>query len=263
MRRQRWLIALGLASMMLANTAWAQDASPPSARQIWARDGLPLAWVCYAASDADAPTMTVHVEPLPPFAVARGPDAALIWTMGFGSYPYDGVAAKFTSEDPRFADLLIDSDLGIARLPDGAQISFGSLAMSEESGICRQAFQSDAAQYESAARRARDVGAAPRQPGFLVGPSWPFGLDRFIGLMWPEGQDDRTLIVTFSADASEPTRVEADVPLFLESIRMSASMHGEPFFLWALGRQKDGSIIQVDFRIRSPSEYPAPDADPP
>lgn len=259
MRCARRLGALTLASMMLANMAWAQAASPPPARQIWARDGLPLAQVCYASSDRDASTMSLHVEPLPTFSVSRGPDAALIWTMGFGSYPYDGVAAKFTSEDPRFADLLIDPDLGVARLPDGAQISLGSLAMSEESGICRQAFQSEAAQYEPAARRARDVGAAPVQPGFQVGPSWPFGLDRFIGLMWPDGQDDRTLIVTFSAGAAATTRVEADIPIFLESIRMSASMHGEPFFLWALGRQKDGSIIQVDFRIRSPSEYPTPE----
>ncbi|MFN3931770.1 MAG: hypothetical protein ACK4JY_08490 [Brevundimonas sp.] len=243
---------------LAGNAACAQhgaDRAAAEARQAAIRAGLntSVASFCFQAPETDETAMTVQVEDLPASSLLPGAGAATAaQPVNVGSYLYRGDGVRITSDDPRFAGLIIDPVLFVPRLPNGDRLVTWNLAHATGGGTCRLALTPPAPPQRQRSLRAAEVGARAHLAGYRAGASWPFGRDRFIGLMHPEGEGDRTLIVTFVAGPDHETRVEAETPLAFQGIRANAPIHGGPWSLLVMGRQADGSIVQATLGAEPP-----------
>lgn len=249
-------ISLAALLMLPAACAWGQE----SVGQKAAREAIVSAMdtsvsrLCFKASETDETAMTVQVEDLPATALLHGASAATpARPVPVGSYSYQGKGVRITSGDPRFAELLVDPVLAVPRFPSGDRLVTWNLVRATGGGQCRLALTPAAPPARHRSQLADEVGAQAHLTGYRAGASWPFGTDRFVGLMHPEGQNNRTLIVTFTAGPDHETRVEAEVPLAIQSIQTNPPIHGGPWSLLLIGRQADGSIVQAVLQADTPA----------
>lgn len=250
-----WLISLTVLFALAGNSAWGQDRATQAAREaiIRAMD-TSVSSFCFKAPEADQTAMTVKVEDLPATDLLHEADAATsAQPVRIGSYTYEGRGVRITSEDPRFLELLVDPVLAVPRFPNGDRLVTWNLVRATGGGQCRLALTPPSATPgRQLSQLANEVGAQPHLAGYSAGATFPFGRDRFIGVMHPQSQAHRTLIVTFSARPEHGTRVEAEVPLVLHSILANPPIHGGNWSLLVIGRQADGSIVQAILSAEPP-----------
>lgn len=242
--------------LALAGTdAWAQDDAMQAAREAVVRAmDMSVSSFCFQAPETDQTAITVQVEHLPANALMSEAGAATpAQPVRIGSYAYEGKGVRITSDDPRFADLRIDPVLAVPRLSSGERLVTWNLVGATGGGQCRLALTPDAPPARHRSQLANEVGAQARLTGYRAGASWPFGTERFVGLMHPEGRGNRTLIVTFASGPDHKTRVEADVPLAIQSIQTSPPIHGGPWSLLLIGLQADGSVVQAVLQTEPPA----------
>ncbi|MGV3578137.1 hypothetical protein [Brevundimonas sp.] len=242
-------IVLPAVLTLLSPPSWAHEAALRGAMDTSVAD------LCVDAPEGDAEAMTVDVQLLPASALSPGAGAATTASpLQLGPYAYHGKGVRITSIDPRFAELRVDPDGSGPRLPKGDRLVIWNLVQATWAGTCRLALTLPGPPVWSQSRFADQVGARPVVQGYRAGVSQPFGQGRLIGLMHPETGEDRTLLISFSAGVDHRTRVEADLPLALQSVRTLAPIHGGPWTLLLIGRQSDGALVQLHLQ----ADYPRP-----
>lgn len=237
------LVALGLLLTVPQEAAGRDEDGLARAARAAVSGGWPtLDRVCPAAPTDDVEAIAVQVEPLEASRLT-GTD---VWAtpehpVELGSFRYRGFGVLLRSDDPRFAELAIDPDLTVPRLAEGSRLVTWNLISPGILGRCRMSFSPPLAASELHRPAKADPG--PTLTGYESGPTWPFGPDRFLGLMRPKDGAARTLLVSFSPSSGE-TRPEVDFPINIESVRTIPPLHGGDWSIMFMGRQVDGSIVQ-------------------
>jgi hypothetical protein len=243
------LIALGLSVVGPQEATHRGEDDLTRAARAAVSGGWPtLDRVCPAARTDDVDAITVQVEPL---EASRLTGSNVVATpehpVELGAFRYRGFGVVLRSDDRRFADLAIDPDRTVPRLPRGSRLVTWNLISPGISGRCRMSFSPPLAANEF--YRPAEADPAPMLAGYELGSTWPFGPDRFLGLMRPRDGAARTLLVSFSPSSGQ-TRPEVDFPMKIESVRTIPPLHGGDWSIMLMGRQVDGSIVQFSLASR-------------
>lgn len=248
-------MVLALIACASSGSAIAQDGGERSAAIAALFGGMDqsVASYCLKASETDQNAITLRVDDLHASALLPTEDAAtLAPPVRIGSFSYKGEGVRITSDDPRFASFLVDPTSLVTRLPNGDRLAMWNLVQANGGGACRLPI----AKYVPPVRPfppVTQVAARAHVAGFRPGVSQRFG-GRYVGLMHPDGQEDRTLIVTFREGTEHQTRIEADVPLALQGLQVRPPMHAGLWSLLIIGRQSDGKIIQAVLDAELPAD---------
>ena len=99
-------------------------------------------------------------------------------------------------------------------------------------------------------------GARPVLSGAVAGPSWPTdsgSRELVLGVMYPEGKPDESLIVAFAGgpDARSP-RVLARVRMHVQGFSVVPALHSPTYYLNLHERTRDGALRHVVLELEKP-----------
>jgi hypothetical protein len=164
-----------------------------------------------------------------------------------GRLTYRGYGVAIRSQDPRFAQIVVDAKSG-AHHRCGPEV-VGPTGWNALNATGWTLKFHRAAEAAPGVTVARDAGASPVLAGYVPGANWPSfgdGGQVFIGLMHPGSGEPETVVVTFlSRPGPSPAIVLSRLKGRFEALSITPGLHSPTSYLNLEGLAEDGALSRV------------------
>jgi hypothetical protein len=193
------------------------------------------------------------VKPLPSQRGARSGSR-------IGELVYRGYGVELRSKDPRFKSIRVRNSSSFAHdCGHAVRAPGGWNAFDEKLATWTLGFDKRPNQHgpPPGAIEAASKGARPVLKGARVGPTFPVGSGSrsfFLGVMYPEGKRNESLIVAFAdRPQATPARVLARLRMHVQFLGVLPALHSSETYVDVYERTADGALRHVVLELDRPT----------